>query len=112
MRIASDRASFCLAALLFCLSLPAARAETPPPVSAAGLKPVTVGRTTVAWSGADGLSVCVDGVPVVRKSALVFATTGTTGHSNVLLDQRRVTPRVVAWTNAPDGGQIARVTVE
>jgi hypothetical protein len=109
MRIASDGAAFCLAALLFCLPLPVASAETPANALPAALKPVTVGRLTVAWSAPDGLTVSVDGVPVARGSSLVLREKDS---SRVLLNQKRETPRVADWTDTADGERGARVTID
>src|SRR5690242_8817356 len=108
MRIASNGAAFFIAALLCCLVTPVAFAQTPsaPPTS---LAPVTVDRTTVAWSPADGMTLAVDGVPVVRKSTLAIVKKGWMG---VLLDQRAVTPKIEGWNAAADGSRTARVTVE
>jgi hypothetical protein len=84
-------------------SRPTAAADTP-----AALPPVTVGRTTVAWTPANGFSLAVDGVAVVRKSTLYVVKEGWNG---LLLDQ--TTPPVVSpWKDADDGAKTATVTLE
>jgi hypothetical protein len=111
MRIASDGAAFLFAALLFCLSSLTAAAQTSPPSTPpTALKPVTVGRTTVAWSASVGLTVAVDSVPVVTGSTLRLVKKGMGG--GVLLDQRHGVPRVLDWKATPDGGKTANVAIE
>lgn len=75
------------------------------------LEPVTIGRTTVSWTGARGLSLTVDGVPVVLQSSLNLSKEGWNG---TLLDQSRPgdLKNVSSWSDAPSGGKTARVELE
>jgi hypothetical protein len=82
---------------------------TPTTAAATSLPPVTVQRTTVAWSPANGLSIAIDGVPVVRKSTLNLVKPGFTGE---VLYQTTTKPVISGWHAATDGTQTATVTLE
>lgn len=77
------------------------------------LPALTVGRTTVAWTPANGLSLHIDGVPVVRKSTLYIVQKDWTG---VLLDPAKVRPVITGWADAPlekgPGAKTARIVLE
>jgi hypothetical protein len=108
MHLTFRRAAVAAAALLVApitLSSSAALAADVP----ATLPPLTMGRTTVGWSGPGGLSLAVDGVPVVRRSTLYLVKPGWSG---TLLDQTKVVPVVSGWKDAPGGGKTATVTLE
>jgi hypothetical protein len=88
----------------------ATRAKSPlSPQSPTALSPITVGRTTVAWNPMNGISITVDGVPVVRKSTLYLVKPGYTGE---VLYQTTAKPTVSGWQARPDGTQTASVTLE
>ena len=95
-----------LLGLVAVVASPLGWAQTPPPTT---LPPVTVGRMTVAWSGANGLSVAVDGVPTVRKSTLYLVKRGWSG---VLLDQSSAPPVVTPWANGTNGTQTATISLD
>ncbi|MBC8104287.1 MAG: beta-N-acetylhexosaminidase [Cytophagales bacterium] len=87
---------------LFIGSRPAGAAPVP-------LSPLTANRLTVGWTAENGLTVAVDGVPLVRRSSLVLVKKGWTG---TLLNQARVKPDITDWTTAPDGTRTARIRLE
>ncbi|MDX1931044.1 MAG: glycoside hydrolase family 20 zincin-like fold domain-containing protein [Capsulimonadales bacterium] len=76
-----------LLTLLFPFLLPAIAHSAPPNE----MPSMTVGRFTVDWTAARGLSVMVDGVPLVRQSTFYLVKSGWTG---VLFDPRRLTPTI------------------
>jgi hexosaminidase len=104
-------AALLFSAVFFCVfGTLAVRAQAPAPANPpTSLPPVTVGRTTVAWSPANGLNIAVDGVPVVRKSTLHIVKKGYTGE---VLYQTKAKPVISAWQAAANGAQSATVTLE
>ena len=96
----------CVAGSIF---LPPLCAHSAPDASSPTLPPLTVGKSTVGWNSADGLTLAFDGVPFVRKSSLYLVKAGWSG---VLLDQSKAVPVIRGWQDTPGGGKNAGVTLE
>ncbi len=73
------------------------------------LAPVIAGRTTVAWTPANGFSLAVDDVPVVRTSTLFLVKAGWSG---VLFDQTKVKPVITGWAAGANGARTAQAVLE
>lgn len=91
------------------LTMTTAVTAAPVPPVPTELPPITVGRRTVAWSPANGLSLHYDGVAVVRRSTLNIVKAGWTGS---LLGQTDAPRTVTPWKDTPGGGKSAQVRLE
>ena len=61
------------------------------------MKPLTVGRLTVAWTPTNGLRVTLDGVPVIRRSTLYLVKAGWSG---VLFNPAEVRWSETGWAKS------------